>query len=160
MKAGGGALGLRLGVSRTRIVIVGSGGNGDPVMVDGAEVEQVTQFSFLGSLVTTGSGCSAGLRGRVAVAESAVVGLNGVWTGGGVTGAARGRMVSALVFPVATCGCGSWTLAGAGQSGIASFEVWCWRRVLCISWFMGRSGVGVLGGCGQGGVCCLVSRAG
>ena len=65
-------------------------GNEDPMVVDGTGVEHVTQFNFLGSLVAAGGGCSAGLRGRVAMAESAMVGLGGVWTGGGITGAAGG----------------------------------------------------------------------
>ena len=151
VKAGGGALGLRLGVSETGIMIVGGGGSGDPIVVDGAEVEHVTQFDFLGSLVAAGGGCSAGLRGRVVVAGSAVVGLNKIWTDRGIARAAKERLVSALVFPVAACGCGSWTLAEADRSGIASFEVWCWRRVLRVSWFVKRSGIGVLEGMQPGG---------
>ena len=39
-------------------MIVGSDGNEDPIVVDGTEVEHVTQFNFLGSLITTSSGCS------------------------------------------------------------------------------------------------------
>ena len=146
VKAKGEALGLRLGVGKAGIVIVGGDGGGDPVVVGGAEVGHVARFDFLGSLVTAGGGCSAGLRGRVAVAGSAVVGLDGVWTDGGIAGAAGERLVSALIFPVAACGCESWTLARVDQSGIASFEVWCWRRVLRVSWCVKGSGIGVLEG--------------
>ena len=32
-------------------MIVGSDGNEDPIVADGTEVEHVTQFNFLGSLV-------------------------------------------------------------------------------------------------------------
>ena len=144
VKAKSEALGLWLNVSKTKIMIVGSDGSEDPMVVDGAEVEHVTQFNFLGSLITTSSGCSAGLRGRVAVAGSALVGLNKIWTDRGITKATKERLVSALVFPIATYGCKSWTLTGADQSGIASFGMWCWRRVLRISWFMKGSGIGVL----------------
>ena len=151
VRARGGALGLRLGVGKAKIMIVGGDGSGDPVVVDGAGVEHVAQFGFLGSLIAAGGGCSAGLRGRVAMAKSAMVGLSRVWTDGGVTGAAKGRLVSALVFPVAACGCGSWTLTGADQSGITSFEMWCWRRVLRISWCVGGSNIGVLGEMQPGG---------
>ena len=38
------ALGLRLNVSKTTIMIVGSDRNEDPIVVDGTEVEHVTQF--------------------------------------------------------------------------------------------------------------------
>ena len=53
-------------------------------------------------------------------------------------------LVSALIFPIATYGCESWTLTKADQSRITSFEMWCWRRMLRISWYMKRSNISVL----------------
>ena len=76
VKAKSEALGLRLSVSKTKIMIVGSDGNEDPIVVDGTEVEHVTQFNFLGSLITTSSGCSTELRRRMTMAKSAMVGMN------------------------------------------------------------------------------------
>ena len=144
VKAKSEALGLRLNVSKTKIMIVGSDGNEDPIVVDGTKVEHVTQFNFLGSLITTSSGCSTELRRRMAMAKSAMVGLNKIWTDRGITKATKERLVSALIFPIATYGCESWTLTKADQSRITSFEMWCWRRMLRISWFMKRSNISVL----------------
>ena len=144
MKAKSEALGLRLNVSKTKIMIVGSDGNEDPIVVDGTEVEHVTQFNFLGSLITTSSGCSTELRRRMAMTKSAMVGLNKIWTDRGITKATKKRLVSALIFPIASYGCESWTLTKADQSRITSFEMWCWRRMLRISWFMKRSNISVL----------------
>ena len=144
VKAKSEALGLRLNVSKTKIMIVGSDGNEDPLVVDGTEVEHVTQFNFLGSLITTSSGCSTELRRRTAMAKSAMVGLNKIWTDRGITKATKKRLVSGLIFPIATYGCESWTLTKADQSRITSFEMWCWRRMLRISWFMKRSNISVL----------------
>ena len=89
VKAKSEALGLRLNVSKTKIMIVGSDGNEDPIVVDGTEVEHVTQFNFLGSLITTSSGCSTELRRRMAMAKSAMVGLNKIWTDRGITKATK-----------------------------------------------------------------------
>ena len=144
VKAKSEALGLRLNVSKTKIMIVGSDGNEDPIVVDGTEVEHVTQFNFRGSLITTSSGCSTELRRRMAMAKSAMVGLNKIWTDRGITKATKKRLVSALIFPIATYRCESWTLTKADQSRITSFEMWCWRRMLRISWFMKRSNISVL----------------
>ena len=98
VKAKSEALGLRLNVSKTKIMIVGSDGNEDPIVVDGTEVEHMTQFNFLGSLITTSSGCSTDLRRRMAMAKSAMVGLNKIWTDRGITKATKKRLVSALIF--------------------------------------------------------------
>ena len=144
VKAKSEAHGLRLNVSKTKIMIVGSDGNEDPTVVDGTEVKHVTQFNFLGSLITTSSGCSTELRRRMAMAKSAMVGLNKIWTDRGITKATKKRLVSALIFPIATYGCESWTLTKADQSRITSFEMWCWRRMLRISWFMKRTNISVL----------------
>ena len=144
VKAKSEALGPRLNVSKTKIMIVGSDGNEDPIVVDGTEVEHVTQFNFLGSLITTSSGCSTELRRRMTMAKSAMVGLNKIWTDRGITKATKKRLVSALIFPIATYGCESWTLTKADQSRITSFEILCWRRMLRISWFMKRSNISVL----------------
>ena len=78
------------------------------------------------------------------MAKSAMVGLNKIWTDRGITKATKKRLVSALIFPISTYGCESWTLTKADQSRITSFEMWCWRRMLRISWFIKRSNISVL----------------
>ena len=39
------------------------------------------------------------------------------------------HIIKAMVFPVVTCGCESWTVKKAEQR-IDAFELWCWRRLL------------------------------
>ena len=39
----------------------------------------------------------------------------------------------AVVFPVVMYRCESWTIDKA-EYGIASFELWCWRRLLRVPW--------------------------
>ena len=85
-------------VSKTKIMTIGSVGNEEPVIVSGDEVEQVTQFNFLGSLITPRGGCSVELRRRLAMAKSAMVDLNKIWADRGITKATKKRLVSALVL--------------------------------------------------------------
>ena len=40
------------------------------------------------------------------------------------------RLVKAIVFPVVTYGCESWTIKKAECRRIDAFELWCWRRLL------------------------------
>ena len=49
------------------------------------------------------------------------------------------HLVKAMVFPVVMYGCESWTINKAEWRGIDAFELWCWRRVLRISWTARRS---------------------
>ena len=44
------------------------------------------------------------------------------------------RLVKAMVFPVVMYGCESWTVKKAERWRIRAFELWCWRRLLRVSW--------------------------
>ena len=44
-----------------------------------------------------------------------------------------------MVFPVVMYGCESWTVKKAEHRKIDAFEVWCWRRLLRVSWTAKRS---------------------
>ena len=42
--------------------------------------------------------------------------------------------VKAMVFPVVTYGCESWTVKKAEHQRIDTFKLWCWRRLLRVLW--------------------------
>ena len=44
------------------------------------------------------------------------------------------RLVKAMVFPVVTYGCESWTVKKAVRRRIDAFKLWCWRRLLRVPW--------------------------
>ena len=44
------------------------------------------------------------------------------------------HLVKAMVFPVVMYGCESWTIKKAEHQRIDAFELWCWRRLLRVSW--------------------------
>ena len=48
-------------------------------------------------------------------------------------------LVKAMVFPVVTYVCESWTIKKAECRRIDAFELWCWRRLLRVPWTARRS---------------------
>ena len=54
------------------------------------------------------------------------------------------RLVKAMVFPVVTYGCESWTMKKAEHQRIDAFELWCWRRLLRVPWTARRSNQSIL----------------
>ena len=54
------------------------------------------------------------------------------------------HLVKAMVFPVVMYGCESWTIKKAEHRRIDAFELWCWRRLLRVSWTARRSNQSVL----------------
>ena len=54
------------------------------------------------------------------------------------------HLVKAMVFPVVMYGCESWTIKKAERQRIDAFELWCWRRLLRVSWTARRSNQSIL----------------
>ena len=125
-------LGLRLNVSKTKIMAIGPDSVEEPLIIDGNEVESVSKFNFLGSLITRDGGCSQEIRHRLAMARSAMTNLSKIWTDRGITRTTKVRLVQDLVFPIVLYVSETWTLNKADRNRIAAFEIWCWRCMLRI----------------------------
>ena len=54
------------------------------------------------------------------------------------------HLVKAMVFPVVTYGCESWTKKKAERRRIDAFELWCFRRLLRVPWTAKRSTQSIL----------------
>ena len=54
------------------------------------------------------------------------------------------RLVKAMLFPVVTYGCETWTVKKAEHQRIDAFELWCWRRLLRVPWTARRSNQSIL----------------
>ena len=53
-------------------------------------------------------------------------------------------LVKAMIFPVVMYRCESWTIKKAEHWRIDAFELWCWRRLLRVSWTAKRSNHSIL----------------
>ena len=54
------------------------------------------------------------------------------------------HLVKAVVFPVVTYECESWTIKKAEHKWIAAFELWCWRKLLRVPWTARRYNQSIL----------------
>ena len=54
------------------------------------------------------------------------------------------HLVKAMVLPLVTYGCESWTVKKAEHQRIDAFELWCWRRLLRVPWTARRSNQSIL----------------
>ena len=62
-----------------------------------------------------------------------------------ITWPTKVSLVKVMVFPVVMYGCVSWTVKKAERQRIDAFELWCWRRLLRVSWTARRSNQSILG---------------
>src|SRR5574342_133150 len=70
--------------------------------------------------------------------------LDSIFKSRDITLPTKVRLVKAVVFPVVTYGCDSWTVKKAERGRIDAFELWCWRRLLRVPWAARRSNQSIL----------------
>ena len=70
--------------------------------------------------------------------------LDSVLKSRGITLLTMVFIVKAMVFPVLTYGCESWTIKMAELQRIDAFKLWCWRRLFRVPWTARRSNQSIL----------------
>ena len=71
--------------------------------------------------------------------RKAVTNLDSVLKSRDITLPTKVCLVKAMVFSVVMYGCESWTIKRAERQRTHTFELWCWRRLLRVSWTARKS---------------------
>ena len=79
------------------------------------------------------------LKDAYSFGRNAMTNLDSILKSREITLLTKVRIVKAIIFPVVTYGCESWTIKKAECQRIDAFELWCWRRLLRVTWTARRS---------------------
>ena len=115
-------VGLRLNIQKTKIMASG------PITsweIDGETVEAVSDFTFLGSKITADGDCSHEMKRRLLLERKVMTNLDSILKSRDITLPTKVHRVKAMIFPVVTYGCESWTTKKAKHRRINAFELWC-----------------------------------
>ena len=99
---------------------------------------------FLGSKITADGDCSHEIKRCLLLGRKVMTNLGSILKSRDITLPTKVRLVKAMVFPVVTYGCESWTGKKAESQRIDGFELWCWRRLLRVPWTARRSNQSIL----------------
>ena len=125
-------VGLKLNSQKTKIMA------SSPITSWQIDGETVADFIFLGSKITADGDCSHEIKRRLLLGRKVMTNLDGILKSRDITLPTKVHLVKAMVFPVVMYGCEIWTIKKA-ERRIDAFELWCWRRVLQVSWTARRS---------------------
>ena len=81
--------------------------------IDGETMETVRDFIFLGSKITADGDCRHEIKRHLLLGRKAMTNLDNILKSRDVTLLTKVRVVKAMVFPVVTYGCESWTIKKA-----------------------------------------------
>ena len=88
--------------------------------------------------------CSHKIKRRLLLGRNSMTNLSSVLKSIDIALLTKVRLVKAIVFPVVVYGCESWPIKKAEYRRIYAFELWCWRRLLRVSWTARRSNQSIL----------------
>ena len=133
--------GLKLNIHRTKTMA------SSPItswQIDGETIETVTDFIFLGSKITEDGDCSHEIKRCLLLGRKIMTNLDSILKNRDITLPTKVHIVKAIVSPVVMSGCEKWTIKKAEHQRINAFELWCWRRLLRVSWTARRSNQSIL----------------
>ena len=107
-------------------------------------METVSDFILGDSKITADDDCCHEIKRRLLLGRKAMTNLDSIFKSRDITLPTKVRLVKAMVFPVVMYGCESWTIKKAECRRIDAFELWCWRRLLRVSWTDRRSNQSIL----------------
>ena len=129
-------VGLKLNIQKTKIMASG------PITsweIDGETMETVADFVFWVLKITADGYCSHEIKRHLFLGRKVMTILESILKSRDITLPKKVCQVKAMVFPVVTYGCESWTVKKAERRRIDAFELWCWRRLLRVPWTARRS---------------------
>ena len=130
-------VGLKLNIQKTKIMAPGP-------ITSWQIVETVADYIFLGSKITADGDCSHEIKRRLLLGRKVMTNLNNILKSRDITLPTKVHLFKAMVFPVVTDGCESWTIKKAEHGRIGAFELWYWRRLLRVPWTARRSNQSIL----------------
>ena len=104
----------------------------------------MTDLIFGGSKITADGDCSYEIKRCLLLGRKAMTNLDSILKSRDITFPTKVHLVKAMVFPVVTYGCESWTIKKAECQRIDAFELWCWRTLLRVPWTARRSNLSIL----------------
>ena len=104
---------------------------------------KLVEFIFLGSKITAYGDCSHEIKRCILLGRKVMTNLDSILKSRDITLPTKVHLVKAMVFPVVTYGCESWTRTKV-ECRLDAFELWCWRRLLRVPWTVRRSNQSIL----------------
>ena len=100
-------VGLKLNFQKTKIMASG------PITSWEIDGETLAEFIFLGSKITADDDCSHETKRHLLLGRKVMINLNSILKSRDITLPTKLPLVKAMVFPVVTYGCESWTIKKA-----------------------------------------------
>ena len=126
--------GMMLNLSKTKIMVFGQRSMEETLEMNGEEIQNVEEFTYLGSTATYDLDCKKEVTLRFANAKDVLMALDTIWKSKEISLISKLAILRTCVFSTALYACEAWVVTAEIQRRILPFERICYRRVLRTGW--------------------------
>jgi len=112
--------GLVINKSKTQTMVFWNDNIDQPLKIDDYTLENVIRFTYLGSVFTYDNDCSRDLWTRIRKVRTSPT--------------TQKRILETTAFTTVPYGCKTWTFNNKTRHKLLAFEMYCYQRILRISW--------------------------
>lgn len=125
--------GLKINIAKTKILCI----NANPPQnftISGAEIEIVSSFCYLGSIINNNGGTREDINSRIKKGRAAYGALQKVWSSPLISRKTKVKIFNSNVKSVLLYGCETWNAASAELKALQVFINRCLRKILRVFW--------------------------
>ena len=138
--------GLRINRAKTECMVVSKRNvpTECPIQIQQEPVKKVEEFQYLGSVLTSDARCTTEIKRRIGIGKTSFRKMKNVLTNSRISIETRKRAVKTYVWSTLLYGCEAWTVNREMELRLEAMEMWCWRRMMRVSWTERRSNASIL----------------
>lgn len=125
---------MKINKKKTKVLVCSREPIFTNITIEGEKIEQVNTFTYLGSRITSDGKNYTDITCRIGQAKAAFYKKRKLLTCKKINLETRKHFIKSFVWSIALYGSETWTLRKFEKKRLEAFEMWCWRRLLKISW--------------------------
>ena len=125
---------MKINIKKTKAMAVSKKPNSPKIniAIDGEQIEQVTSYVYLGSLITEDGRSEKEIKRRVIIAWTTFTNMSPLLLCRGMNLKTRLRAINCYIWPTLFYGAETWTITKSLLSRLDAFAMWIYRRILKI----------------------------
>ena len=124
---------LKAGIPKTKHMRMNSRTN-EPIKLQGQNIEEVEEFTYLGSMMTADGSCEREIHARLSKAGQAFATLRNMWKSVKICHKTKIRLFKSNVLSILLYGSESWKMTKTINHRLEVFQNRCLRKILKIFW--------------------------
>ena len=127
-------VGLKINIKKTKVMAVNDNSNRVPIKINDTNIEEVEDFTYLGSVISNDNGTSKDIKSRLSKARASFCQLRTIWRSTTLSRKTKLKLYNSNVKSVLLYGSECWRIIQSDFNKLAAFHNTCLRKICKIFW--------------------------